>query len=158
MSNNIKCGNSLIGTDILEQEELEHEEILKLNPFDWKIEFPHIFANGGFDTVIGNPPYIRTQTMDSLSVKYYKNNYDSSSKGNYDIYIIFVEKALQLLNDNGISGYILPHKFFTAKYGMPLRNIISKNKNLKKIIHFGDQQVFDSATTYTCLLFLNKKT
>lgn len=155
LSSNIKCGNSLIGTDILNQEDLEHDEIIKLNPFDWKIEFPHIFANGGFDAIIGNPPYIRTQTMDSLSVKYYKNNYNSSSKGNYDIYIVFVEKALQLLNDDGISGYILPHKFFTAKYGMPLRKLISENKSLRKIIHFGVEQVFDRATTYTCLLFLD---
>ena len=157
LSYNIKCGNSLIGTDILDQEELEHEDILKLNPFNWEHEFPLVFANGGFDAVIGNPPYIRTQTMDKISIKYYKNNYSSSSKGNYDIYIVFVEKALQLLNTDGILGYILPHKFFTAKYGMPLRKMISENKNLKKIIHFGDQQVFNSATTYTCLLFLDKQ-
>jgi len=157
LSSNIKCGNSLIGTDILEQEELTHEEILELNPFDWEVEFPHIFANNGFDAVIGNPPYIRIQTMDSTSIKYYKNNYSTSSKGNYDIYIVFVEKALKLLNGGGVFGYILPHKFFTAKYGMPLRKLISENNNLNRIIHFGDQQVFDSATTYTCLLFLNKK-
>ncbi|WP_407430896.1 Eco57I restriction-modification methylase domain-containing protein [Methanobrevibacter sp.] len=156
LSYNIKCGNSLIGIDILDQEDLEHDEILKLNPFNWEHEFPLVFANDGFDAVIGNPPYIRTQTMDKTSIKYYKNNYLSSSKGNYDIYIIFVEKALQLLNEKGISGYILPHKFFTAKYGMPLRKMISENKNLKKIIHFGVEQVFDSATTYTCLLFLSK--
>lgn len=157
LSYNIKCGNSLIGIDILDQEELEHEDILKLNPFNWEHEFPLVFAKGGFDAVIGNPPYIRTQTMDSMTVKYCKNNYDSSSKGNYDIYIVFVEKALQLLNDEGLFGYILPHKFFTAKYGMPLRKLISENKHLRRIIHFGDQQVFDNATTYTCLLFLSKK-
>lgn len=57
LSSNIKCGNSLIETDILNQEELSHEEVLELNPFDWEVEFPHIFANGGFDAVIGNPPW-----------------------------------------------------------------------------------------------------
>ena len=63
LSYNIKCGNSLIGTDILNQEDLEHEELLKLNPFNWEQEFPLIFANGGFDAVIGNPPYIKIQVM-----------------------------------------------------------------------------------------------
>lgn len=157
LGDNIKCGNSLMSSNILNQEELTHEQIIKLNPFDWQQEFPLVFSNEGFDAIIGNPPYLRTQLIDNFSVKYYKDNYESSSKGNYDLYIVFVEKALQLLNNEGLLGYILPHKFFTAKYGMPLRKLISEKKCLTKIIHFGDQQIFDRATTYTCLLFLNKK-
>ncbi len=156
LGDNIRCGNSLIGTDILEQQDITTEELYTINPFDWKDEFPEIFRNGGFDAIIGNPPYIRMQLMGKQTTDYCKTNYVTSTKGNYDIYIVFVEKAIELLNDNGISGYILPHKFFTAQYGTPLRKLISEKRNLKKIIHFGDQQIFDSATTYTCLLFLNK--
>ena len=159
LSNNIKNGNSLVATDILEQD-LSDDEIKSINPFDWEDEFKSVFENGGFDAIIGNPPYIKMQILRSIYPKssdYYKEKYQTSSKGNYDIYVLFVEKAVQLLNNDGKMGYILPNKFFTANYGMPLRELISQNKNLYKIVHFGDQQVFDNATTYTALLFLNKK-
>jgi len=156
LSNNIKNGNSLIESDILEQQDLSMEEIKEIKPFDYEEEFPEVFEDGGFDIVVGNPPYVRTQVMGSNTTEYSKTNYVASSKGNFDIYVVFVEKAITILNDKGVMGYILPHKFFTARYGMPLRKLIAEKQNLKKIIHFGDQQVFDNATTYTCLLFLNK--
>ena len=70
--------------------------------------------------------------------------------------MVFVEKGLSLLNQDGILGFILPHKFFNAKYGEPLRSLIAEGQNLHKIVHFGHQQVFEKATTYTNLLFLNK--
>lgn len=156
LGDNIRCGNSLIGTDILEQQDLTMNELQSINPFDWKEEFSEIFKKGGFDAIIGNPPYIRMQIVDKQTNNYCRNNYITPTKGNYDAYIVFVEKAIEILNNEGIMGYILPHKFFTAKYGTPLRTFISENKNLNRIIHFGDQQVFENATTYTCLLFLNK--
>lgn len=160
LSQNIKCGNSLIGWDILEDNPgLTQEEIERINPFDWEKEFPEIFLRGGFSVVIGNPPYIRIQAMKEWApheVEYYKQQYASASKGNYDIYVVFVEKGLSLLNKNGSLGFILPHKFFNAKYGEPLRSMLADNKNLLQIVHFGDQQVFDGVTTYTCLLFLSK--
>jgi len=63
---------------------------------------------------------------------------------------------LSLLNKNGRLGFILPHKFFNAQYGEAVRSIIAKGNHLSKIVHFGSQQIFEGATTYTCLLFLNK--
>ena len=110
--------------------------------------------------MIGNPPYVRIQTMKEWApteVEFYKRHYVAASKGNYDIYVVFVERALQLLNVTGRMGYILPHKFFQGKYGQPLRELIAKGKHLDEIVHFGDQQVFAGATTYTCLLFLEKE-
>ncbi len=161
LGSNIKCGNTLIGPEIFNDHDLElsGKDIKRINPFDWESEFADIFASGGFDAVIGNPPYIRIQAMKEWApkeVEFYKENYQSASKGNYDIYVVFVEKGLDLLNENGTLGYILPHKFFNAKYGQQLRSIIADGKNLNKVVHFGDQQVFEKATTYTCLLFLNK--
>ena len=91
-----------------------------------------------------------------IEVEFYKKKYVSASKGNYDIYVVFVERGLELLNAKGILGYILPHKFFNAKYGQSLRSLITDGKNLDKVVHFGDQQIFENATTYTTLLFLNK--
>ena len=110
--------------------------------------------------MIGNPPYIRIQTMKEWApteVEFYKQRYAAARKGNYDIYVVFVERALQLLNERGRMGYILPHKFFQAKYGQPLRRLLAEGKHLAEIVHFGDQQVFAGASTYTCLLFLDKK-
>lgn len=159
LGDNIRCGNSLISMNILDSDDLSSEEIYEINPFDWEVEFPEIFENGGFDAVIGNPPYIKIQTMKETSPKsldYYKLHYISAKKGNYDIYVVFVEKAINLINENGKTGYILPHKFFNAKYGKSLRELIKKNNLLDKIVHFGDIQIFSNATTYTCLLFLNQ--
>jgi len=161
LANNIKCGNSLIGPDYFEAQLLpDEEEMRRVNPFDWHAEFPEAMAAGGFDVAIGNPPYIRIQTMKEWApaeVEFYKHRYAAAGKGNYDIYVVFVECALQLLNGQGRMGYILPHKFFQAKYGQPLRELISRGKHLAEIVHFGDQQVFAGATTYTCLLFLDKR-
>jgi hypothetical protein len=114
---------------------------------------------GGFDAVIGNPPYIRIQTMKEwapVEVETYKKYYNSASKGNYDIYVVFVERGLNLLNKSGRLGFILPHKFFNAQYGESLRALLAKGRHLADVVHFGDQQVFSGATNYTCLLFLDK--
>jgi len=81
-------------------------------------------------------------------VEFYKEAYRAASRGNYDIYVVFVERALQLLNEQGRMGYIMPHKFFQAKYGEPLRGLIAEGQHLAEIVHFGDQQVFAGATTY----------
>jgi hypothetical protein len=115
---------------------------------------------GGFGVVVGNPPYIRIQALKewaSQEVEFYKDRYTSASKGNYDIYVVFVEKGLSLLSDKGVLGYILPHKFFQTKYGQPLRKLIGEGRHLHEVVHFADQQVFMNSTTYTCLLFLRKK-
>jgi type I restriction-modification system DNA methylase subunit len=121
---------------------------------------PESEYEGGFDAIVGNPPYIRIQTMQESSpqaVEYLKQHYVAASKGNYDIYVVFAEKALSLLNPKGILGYILPHKFFNAQYGTPLRELLGRGENLSQVVHFGSEQVFVGATTYTCLLFLTKK-
>jgi REP element-mobilizing transposase RayT len=113
---------------------------------------------GGFDVIIGNPPYIRIQSLKELAprvVKFYKQHYHSASKGNYDIYVMFVEKGLSLLNQNGLFGYILPSKFFATDYGEYLRKIIADKQSISRIVDFGHMQVFEQAATYTCLLFLS---
>jgi len=158
LEDNIKCGNSLIAPQDLGELARDPDELRRINPFAWKDEFREVFRDGGFDVVIGNPPYIRIQTMQEwapLEVELYKSLYRSGAIGNYDIYVVFVEKGLSVLNPRGRLGYILPHKFFNAKYGEALRGLISDGKHLRGIVHFGDQQVFAGATTYTCLLFLD---
>jgi adenine-specific DNA-methyltransferase len=116
-------------------------------------------VEAGFDIVIGNPPYVRIQTLKQQNPKvaeFYKEHYESAGKGNYDLYVVFVEAGLGFLKPDGHLSYILPHKFFNAQYGEPLRNLIAKGKYLEHVVHFGDQQVFPGATNYVCLLFLAK--
>jgi predicted type IV restriction endonuclease len=164
LGQNIRCGNSLIGSDFYQGQQLglgllDEEEVYRINAFDWDTGFGKAMAAGGFDAVIGNPPYIRIQAMKEYApqeVEFYKKQYVAASKGNYDIYVVFVEKGLSLLRSGGRLGYILPHKFFNAHYGEPLRGLIAQGKHLADVVHFGDQQVFTNATTYTCLLFLDK--
>lgn len=159
LDGNIKCGNSLIGPDFFDGRlDLDEDERRRINAFDWQAEFPQVFKAGGFDAVIGNPPYIRIQTMKEwapLEVEFYKERYLAAGKGNYDIYVVFVERGLQLLNTTGRLGFILPHKFFNAQYGEPLRGMVAAGEHLAQVVHFGHQQVFEAATTYTCLLFLD---
>ena len=91
-----------------------------------------------------------------LEAEAYKDLYRSAQSGNYDIYVVFVERGLGFLNRKGHLGFILPNKFFTAKYGENLRALIAEHGHLEHVVHFGDQQVFTGATTYTALLFLSK--
>lgn len=113
----------------------------------------------GFDLMVGNPPYIRIQTLkkeDPELADYYKKRFYSASKGNYDLYVCFVERGMELLHQHGHLAYILPHKFFKSQYGQPLRELISRNRQLRHVVHFGDNQIFPGATNYVCLLFLAK--
>ena len=113
----------------------------------------------GFDVVIGNPPYARVQTLQQSqpeSVVYFKQHY-LSAKGSFDIYVIFLEKGFQLVGAKGILSFILPHKFFQAKFGEPIRRYLTKEKSIYQVVRFGAEQVFEEATTYTCLLFLTRE-
>ncbi len=152
MTRNIVCGNSLIDHDILDGQLFERNEERKLNPMSYEDKFPEIMRRGGFDAIVGNPPYIRIQGFPRNQLDYFATRYKSAT-GNYDIYINFVERSFNLLKSDGKIGLILPNKFLKTDYGFGLRNFISSKKALEKIIDFGATQVFQ-ATTYTCLLFL----
>jgi type I restriction-modification system DNA methylase subunit len=146
---NLKRGNSLIAD----------KKVAGDAAFDWAVEYPEIMQRGGFDVIISNPPYERIQVMQANApeaAEFLKANYRAAASGNFDIYVCFIERGLQLLNAKGFLGYICPHKFFQAEYGAPVRKLLSDGKHVREIVSFGDQQVFTQASTYTCLLFLEK--
>lgn len=160
LSDNIQCGNSLVGSDFFDESLLGMMNIEEstINAFDWAQAFPQVMRKGGFDAVVGNPPYIRIQLLkqsDPDQLRYFSSRYVSASQGSYDIYVIFVEKGLSLLNRKGLLGYILPNKFLTTDYGRSLRESLALGKSVAQLIDFGHAQVFDGATTFTCLLFLS---
>lgn len=146
LNNNIKCGNSLI----------DDPEVAGDKAFSWEKEFPEVFAKGGFDVIIGNPPYVRVQGLKEHyfeQTKYYETKY-KSAVGNYDIYAIFMEKSAEILSINGIVSYILPHKFLVTDFGIGIRDFFKSNTFVESIIHFGSELVFNDASTYTCIINL----
>ncbi len=171
LGENIKCGNSLIGPDFYDdlfsnnvgangnsplqgKSELTDDERLRINVFDWKNEFKEIMSNGGFDVVIGNPPYVR-QELISIHKDYFQEKYfvfDNMA----DLYSYFMEKGIKLLNDKGWFCYIVSNKWMRANYGEKLREFL-RGYNIQQIIDFGDLAVFKNATTYPCIIVLNRE-
>ncbi|HVC94967.1 MAG TPA: N-6 DNA methylase [Pirellulales bacterium] len=165
LGNNIKCGNSLIGPNFYNGQQmslLDDEERYRVNVFDWKAEFPGVFKGkaGGFDVVIGNPPYIRIQALtewNPIEVEHYKRAFLAAGKGNYDLYVVFVERGFSMLRAEGHLGFIVPSKFLTTDYGEPLRRLIADAKALTHMVDFGHELVFQGVSTYTVLLFLSRR-
>jgi len=127
--------------------------------FHWELEFPEVWQREkrGFDVVLGNPPYVRIQEMKKSrkeEVNYF-NKVFQTPEGSYDMYILFIEKGLSLLNKDGYLGFIVPNKFTKLNYGRKLRKLISKH--LYRFIDFGDNQIFPKQITYTGVLFLTAK-
>ncbi|MGB3195962.1 MAG: N-6 DNA methylase [Phycisphaerae bacterium] len=173
LDNNVSCGNSLLSqTDFDRYWENEHATLFgadedvrfRINAFDWTSEtrgFGRLFKeHKGFDCIIGNPPYIRVQELNKWSpdeCEFYKRRYKSAAKGNYDIYVVFIERGLELLAPDGLLGFICPHKFWQASYGQGIREVLSQGRHLRSIVDFADQQVFRGAATYTAIQIFSKK-
>jgi hypothetical protein len=155
LSDNIQCGNSLIGWDYFEGQLLmDEEEVARVNPFDWEKAFTEVFNKVGFDAVIGNPPYVRQETLGDDKI-YFKFNYEVYT-GKADLYSYFIEKGINLLSHGGKFSYIVSNKWLRAKYGKPLRKCL-KRKCIEEIIDFGDLPVFEGATTYPCIIRISNK-
>ena len=159
LARNIRCGNSLIGPDFYDHAQpdmLDDDARFRVNVFDWQSAFPEVFQQGGFDCIVGNPPYVRIQAMKEWApqeVEHYRKIYKSAAKGNFDIYVCFIEKGSSLLNAEGTVGMILPSKFLTTDYGLTIRALLTDNHQLAGVVDFGHSMVFAEASTYTCLLF-----
>ena len=120
----------------------------------WQLYFSRVFRdNGGFDIVIGNPPYIGFHNVPDKD--YYKNNYFSAN-GKYDFYVLFIEQGLRLLTHRGLISFICPSYFYKRNYGKNIRKLLLDTTNIKYIADFADYQIFDSALTYTCIFGAQK--
>jgi adenine-specific DNA-methyltransferase len=151
LEDNIKCGNSLVGTDFYAQTELEltDDDRIMVNCFDWEKEFPSIFKNGGFDAVIGNPPYFNIQTLGAGSeiAAYIQKTYADIWQDKSDILFYFLAKAMRISKGN--IGFILSNAFLFSDKAQRLRNKIVDDGRLAKIVNFEQFQVFAGASITT---------
>ena len=159
LDENIKCGNSLIGPDFCDNEQmmlLDEEENYRINVFDWEESFPQVFQgdNPGFDAVIGNPPYIRMEAF-TLLKPYLRSHFQVHAE-RADLYAYFLEKGLGLLRPEGYLGEIVSNKFIRAKYGKPLRMMLSQEAKIETIADFAGANVFQGATVRTGVLVASK--
>ena len=150
--------------------DIERHEVMK-HALEWMVEFPEVLNEDGFfegfDAVIGNPPYISLESL-KRDASVYKGMYRTDEEGHTaqrtyqtqtsrgDIYSLFVERGLQLLRKGGLLSYIMPNKWEKVIYGQPLRKLFLK-QNLSHLIDFCDYQVFEDATTYTCIIRMSKE-
>jgi len=123
---------------------------------DWCNLFPEIFQQGGFDVVIGNPPYVKYQDLPGYLRKDLYDNWQTLKKGTYNLYFAFFELGFRILNKTGRLGYIVPNNYFTSLAGVNLREFLQRMKYLDRIIDFNHLQIFD-VQTYTCITFASKK-
>ena len=146
LENNIKCGNSLI----------DDPEIAGELAFDWEKEFPEVFENGGFDIVIGNPPYVSAEYINEKDKKYYEKNYISAS-GRQNLYIIFYEKGIKLIKNNGYLSFITHYTILKNMYYKEIREYILNSSRILEIIDFKGTLVFEDAGVDSIILMLKKE-
>ena len=154
--------NDEIKKYILHMKEFSPQIVKELNALDipndqfflWHIYFKEVFDQGGFDIVIGNPPYIELQKLKKIN-KVYKNCRFETYNSSGDIYCLFTEHGFNILKSGGVLCYIMMNKWMKADYGKELRHYI-RSRKIHSIIDYGDVQVFKKATTYPCIIHLEK--
>ena len=144
LNENIKCGNSLISDPAVAGEKA----------FDWQKQFPKVFEKGGFDVVIGNPPYVRPHYLNDETKRHLWNAFQTYER-KADLYVCFMEKALRLVKPKGLISYIVSDGWLRLDSFEKIRQYILQNASIIKIVDF-TKDVFDSATVKTCIFILKE--
>jgi hypothetical protein len=140
---NLRAGDSLVD-----------DRAASADAFDWRGAFPEIFARGGFDAAIGNPPYVRMENLKPLKPWLARRYAVAAERA--DLYAYFFEKGLTLLKPNGRLGYICSASFFRTGSGEPLRALLSEKSAIESVVDFGDLKIFDGVVTYPAIVTLRK--
>ncbi|MEG4516563.1 MULTISPECIES: Eco57I restriction-modification methylase domain-containing protein [unclassified Microcoleus] len=143
LDDNIKAGNSIVADSNIAD-----------TAFDWQAKFSQIFADGGFDVVLGNPPYVRQELLSPIK-PYLQANYESYN-GVADLYTYFYELGLKILKPGGVLSYIVTNKWLRSGYGEPLRKFFASQGLLEQIIDFGYAPIFEDADTFPCIVAVRK--
>lgn len=162
LDQNIQCGDALIGPDF----DADHQRGLfegkkrpEINVLDWQTDFPDVLTSGGFDAIIGNPPYVNArivfQQQGEAIKQYFARRYQTARRG-YDLYVLFVEKSLELLRDGGRCGLILPNKIAAQDYAEACRALLLERTRIESITDVSAVRVFPTACVYPYLMVWQK--
>jgi len=143
LDSNIKCGNSLLDPQLDRWNKANYPKDLMKRAFDWGQEFPQVFAQGGFDCVFGNPPYIRSSLLTDYKA-FLQKEYRSFNSG-ADIYIYFFERGLRLTKNGGRLGYITSGSYVRTAFAKEFRKWLPTEASFEKIVNFGENQPFEDA-------------
>ena len=156
LDSNIKCGNSLVGSDYYNEKDVslfDDEAMRKINTFDWDKEFPEVFARGGFDCVIGNPPYVKEYTNRDCFEGLRSH---PCYQGKMDLWYFFGYQGIVFLKDDGLIGFIAPNNWITNAGASIFRNFILNNARILQYVDFGNYKVFENASIQTMIYIMQK--
>src|SRR5918999_735013 len=157
LGGNIKVGNSLISGGEAELNPFFGDSHRDKHPFTWEEQFSKVMGEGGFDVIVGNPPYVETSLIAEEERNYYRNYYQSAH-GLFDLYVLFIERGIKLLKPRGRLGFITSGKFLRAQYGEKLCELIQQVSTVEAVVDLSAQKAIfgKEATTYPVILILRK--
>lgn len=143
-------GNLRVGDSLIEDSNFAYLD----HAFTWETAFSEVFKEGGFDVVLGNPPYVRMEHLKALK-PYLEKRYEVASD-RADLYCYFFERGLRLLKPGGRLGFISSNTFFKTGSGKPLRGYLLREATIEGVVDFGDLQIFEGVTTYPAILTMKR--
>jgi adenine-specific DNA-methyltransferase len=160
LSNNIKCGNSLIGPDFYDNQQMSvfnEEEIYRVNAFDWNAEFSEVMKGGGFDAVIGNPPYLKETNNKHTFDLIRQSRTNRYCMGKMDLWYAFACVAIDLTRKGGFHSFIATNNWITNHGAELLREKIMSETMMFQFVDFGDFRVFPQASIQTMIYIIKKE-
>ncbi|MGO9465430.1 MAG: Eco57I restriction-modification methylase domain-containing protein [Isosphaeraceae bacterium] len=144
LDHNIRVGNSIIA-----------DPAVHSRAFDWRVAFPEVFDQGGFDVVVGNPPYVRQEWISPY--KPYLQSAYRSYHGVADLYVYFYELGMQVLRPGGRLSFVVTNKWLKAAYGEPLRRLFATDAWVESVVDFGHaKQIFEDADVFPSIIVARK--
>ncbi len=168
LEHTIRIGNSLVGEDFWAGRQRTPQAEERVRAFNWRTAFPEVWPtgrDGGFDIVLGNPPYVKLQNLVQvdpdvaayLAAERGGDTYQSARTGNFDLYLPFIEKGLRLLAPGARMAYIAPSLWAVNQYGEGLRSLVRRGRHLDRWLDFKSHQIFEDVITYTALQFYTQE-